>query len=227
MKTILLIEDDAAILRLEQTVVRDAGYAADSVADGQEARARLKTVPYAGVVLNVTVPGCEGYDLAAQIGARAPLVVVGSDEPDARKRAFDAGAMAFIGKPFTVEAFRSIIHSVIGPADPEVPGLRRAVLERPPPAVAPALPETSPSAESIPVRFQSGPVYWCEPEPAGWRCGRCELGLIASAEAGTTCSVCQAEVVLLRSGPRSGLGWLVAFIALALALGWVALHWWS
>jgi len=258
VKTVLVIEDDPTLLRLAETILRDAGYAADSVADPQEAREKAKTVPYSGIVFDVTVAGSEGYTTAAQIGGadanrHTPFIVVGSDEPDARKRAFDAGAVAFISKPFTAEGFRSAIFSVLSPAGPPLPGPpRRASRPAParvplapppipprqaraplaPPSVAPApapaarsaAPAPRPRAEAIrtddaiPVSFQGGPVYWCEPDAeGGWRCGRCETGLLASGQIGGRCSTCQAEVVTLSErSSGSGGGWLIVLVLLAL-----------
>ncbi len=242
MKTILLIENDPAILRLEQQVLRDAGYAADPVGDGQQARTKLKATPYHGIVLDLTVAGSEGYTLAAQIGGldanrHTPLIILGSDEPDGRRRAFDAGAMAFLPKPFTAEAFRAVIHSVISPTGPRAPAAPGVAIGRASRPVAPAPPAASPAeAEleagpvdgSIPVSFQGGPVYWCPPNAEGtWRCGRCELGVIGAAEVGSSCGICQAAVVQFRAGSGSGIGWLIVFIALGLLIGWAVLEWWS
>src|SRR5262245_43099329 len=96
VKTILLIEADPIVLRLEQQILRETGYAADWVSEGQQARAKLKATPYHGIVLDLGVPGGDGYALAEQLGdanRHTPLVIVGSDEPDTRKRAFEAGAL--------------------------------------------------------------------------------------------------------------------------------------
>jgi CheY-like chemotaxis protein len=255
VKTILLIEDDPALLRLEQTILRDSGYTAESVGDAEQARVKVRATPYHGIVLDLSAAGADGYALAGEIGTaganrHTPLILVGADEPDGRKRAFEAGAMAFLPRPFTAEAFRAVLHSVVSPAGPRPPGSPRAPSARgghraapvawspPPPAVARAGPRApapapapastpAPRAEDmIPVSYQGGPVYWCEPDAEGWRCGRCELGLIGAAEAGSTCSICQAAVLSVRGGSRGGLGWLVLlFVVLLLVLGWLVVDW--
>jgi CheY-like chemotaxis protein len=245
-KTVLVIEDDPAIARLETDVLRDAGYGADSAADAQAAREKAKKNPYAGIVFALGVPGSQGFATAEEVSLleanrHTPIIIVGSDEPDGRKKAFEVGAVAFMSKPFTAEAFRSVIYSVIGPAGPKPaagprPAARAAPvrnsLEPPPPAPAPfeALepdpPRTTGSEEAILVSFQGGQYYWCEPDPEGhWRCGRCETGMLASAEPGSRCSVCQAEVVLAPRSSRSGVGWLIVLVLLAVAgvVGWVVL----
>src|SRR5262249_49655724 len=132
VKTILLIEDDPALLRLEQTILRDAGYTADAAADGDQAPTKLQAPPYHGIVLALTVPGGDGSSRAEQISGldanrHTPLIIVGSDEPRGRQRAFDAGAMAYLPKPVTAEAFRTVLHSVISPAERRAPATARAV----------------------------------------------------------------------------------------------------
>jgi CheY-like chemotaxis protein len=250
-KTVLVVEDDPTLLRVEESVLRDAGYAADCLGDANAARQKAMTVPYSGIVFDVTVSGSDGYQTAAQIGGadanrHTPLIIVGTDEPDARKRAFDAGALAFISKPFTAEGFRSAIFSVMSAAGPPLAGPPRAASRTPsraptvripltPPRAAPAprseryapMPDDEPTppgrsesvrrGDAIPVSFQGGQVYWCEPDAEGnWRCGRCETGVIASGQIGGRCSICQAEVVTLEERSGSGGGWLVVLVLLVL-----------
>lgn len=76
------------------------------------------------------------------------------------------------------------------------------------------------------VRSATGGRYLCRPEPdrIGWRCGRCEQGVLVAPQIGSRCPVCQAEVVARRGG-GSGV-WLVLLVLVVLVLGWVALTWW-
>ncbi|MGH7265118.1 MAG: hypothetical protein ACREMB_09740, partial [Candidatus Rokuibacteriota bacterium] len=85
----------------------------------------------------------------------------------------------------------------------------------------------APDAEPLPVRTHDGLLYWSEPDPeGGWRCGRCETGILVSPAAGTTCSVCHAEVTWLEERSGIGLGWLVILVLLGLGAGWAALTFW-
>jgi CheY-like chemotaxis protein len=197
-------------------------------------------------VFALGVPGSQGFATAEEVSLleanrHTPIIIVGSDEPDGRKKAFEVGAVAFMSKPFTSEAFRSVIYSVIGPPGPRPAAAPRAPraapvripLDPPPPAPAPLdafeppeayeVQETVRVEGSILVSFQGGQVYWCEPDDEGhWRCGRCETGTLASAEPPSRCNVCQAEVVLQARSARSGFGWLIVLVLLALAAlaGW-------
>jgi hypothetical protein len=100
---------------------------------------------------------------------------------------------------------------------------------RPQPRRAAPAPAPAPrAADAIGVSYQGGPVYWCEPDAeSGWRCGRCELGIIASATVGSTCSICQAAVLARPGGSGSRIVWLVLLLVLLLGLfvGWLMLDW--
>ena len=76
------------------------------------------------------------------------------------------------------------------------------------------------------VRSATGGRYLCdlEPDRSGWRCGRCEHGILIAPRLGSRCLVCEAEVVPTRGG-QSGL-WFVLALLVALLLGWGALTWW-
>jgi hypothetical protein len=74
------------------------------------------------------------------------------------------------------------------------------------------------------VRSREGLTYACRFDAeTGWRCGRCEDGVIPNPQVGRTCPACAAEVIATRRG--LGIG-LIVFVILTLVLGWVALTWW-
>jgi CheY-like chemotaxis protein len=121
-KHILVIEDDLSILRLEQKILQAEGYGVETAVDGIAALAKLEATPYDAIVLDITLPGLDGYEVARRLRQfecqrDTPIVMVtGSGEPAARQWGFDAGAVVFFGKPFTAAAFRSVIRSVTGSA---------------------------------------------------------------------------------------------------------------
>ena len=72
----------------------------------------------------------------------------------------------------------------------------------------------------------TGGQYLCDREPdrSGWRCGRCERGILVAPQVGSRCPVCEAEVIATRGG-RSWL-WFGVLVLVALLLGWVVMTWW-
>ncbi len=217
---VLLVEDEQHVLRLERAVLMADGFEVETASGGHDALAKLKSTRYDGIVLDMQMPDIDGCEVAQQVrrieaNARTPVIMVtGSAERAARQRAFDAGAVAFLTKPFTADGFRSAIRTAIAP--PQGPAVPPRPTEPPaPPSVPPTPTPTRPSAgraavREVLVRSETGAMYACAPHPeGGWRCGRCELGLITAEgevpSVGSRCSMCQAEVVPARR--RGGKRW--------------------
>lgn len=228
---LLVVEDQEHVLRLERMVLITDGFDVETASGGREALEKLKSTRYDGIVLDMLMPEIDGCEVVRQIKSfglhrQTPVIMVtASLEPGMRQRAFEAGAAAFLNKPFTAEAFRSVIHSAISP--PQQPSVSPTPAAPPAPAppapapLAPARPAPAPvsstptstsrrprpAVSQIMVRAETGATYPCPPDPrGGWRCGRCEIGLITTEHdvpvAGSQCTICQAEVVQMERGGR-------------------------
>jgi CheY-like chemotaxis protein len=153
---LLVVEDQEHVLRLERMVLITDGFDVEIAAGGREALEKLKSTRYDGVVLDMLMPevdGCEVARLLKSIGLnrRTPVIMVtASLEPGMRQRAFEAGAAAFLNKPFTAEGFRSAIRTTIA-SRPDA-----AAPMRPPPAVAPP-PPVRPTSTPTPPPVRSTP----------------------------------------------------------------------
>jgi CheY-like chemotaxis protein len=222
---LLVVEDQEHVLRLERMVLIADGFDVETASGGREALEKLKRTRYDGIVLDILMPDIDGWEVFRQLKSdalnrRTPVIVVtASLEPGIRQRAFEAGAAAFLNKPFTAEAFRSVIHGPIGL--PQQPGV--AAPPTPPTSRQTARPVPAPGSRTptptwrrprfavgeIMVRAETGATYTCPPDPrGGWRCGRCDVGLITAEHdlpaVGSRCSLCQAEVIQTR---RRGRRW--------------------
>ncbi len=235
---ILVVEDQEHIARLERMVLVTDGFDVETAAGGREALEKLQSTRYDGLVLDMLMPEMDGCEVVRQLktirlNRQTPVIMVtASLEPGMRQRAFEAGAAAFLNKPFTAEAFRSVIRSAINPpqlagavhtvAPAPTPTPGRPAAAPPPPAQAVSSPPASarpvpatptptwrrprPAVGQITTCTDTGETYLCSPDPqGGWRCGRCELGLITAERdvpaIGSRCTVCQARVV---ETPRGG-----------------------
>lgn len=118
-KKILVIEDDPKVLRLEQAILAGAGYTVDTASRGAEAVEKLGTTQYDAIVLDIVMPGMDGYEVARRLrqldtNKDTPLVMVAAlSEPAVMKRGFEVEAAVFLKKPFTAEALRSAVRSVV------------------------------------------------------------------------------------------------------------------
>jgi response regulator NasT len=102
----VVVAEDEALIRLDVVeTLREAGYdVVGEAADGEEAVRLTQELTPDLVVMDVTMPGMDGIAAAEQIAeARlAPVVMLTAfSQAELVERARDAGAMAYVVKPFT------------------------------------------------------------------------------------------------------------------------------
>jgi CheY-like chemotaxis protein len=103
---VLVVEDDRDLVCLMEMVLTDAGYRVATACDGAEALKRVAEEMPGVILLDMRMPGMSGWEFArefrARYGRQAPLVVVTAAE-NARRRAEEIGAEAWLEKPFDLE----------------------------------------------------------------------------------------------------------------------------
>ncbi|MBO0880423.1 MAG: ANTAR domain-containing response regulator [Mycobacterium sp.] len=102
----VLIVEDEALIRLDLAeMLREEGYEiVGEAGDGQEAVELAQQLKPDLVIMDVKMPRRDGIDAAAEIASNriAPIVVLTAfSQRDLVERARDAGAMAYLVKPFT------------------------------------------------------------------------------------------------------------------------------
>jgi response regulator NasT len=103
----VLIAEDEALIRLDLAeMLREEGYeVVGEAGDGQEAVELAEQLKPDLVIMDVKMPRRDGIDAAAEIAAKriAPIVVLTAfSQRDLVERARDAGAMAYLVKPFSI-----------------------------------------------------------------------------------------------------------------------------
>ncbi len=103
----VLIAEDEALIRLDLAeMLREEGYqVVGEAGDGQEAVDLVEKLSPDLVIMDVKMPRRDGIDAAKEIAAKriAPIVVLTAfSQRDLVERARDAGAMAYLVKPFSV-----------------------------------------------------------------------------------------------------------------------------
>ena len=98
---ILVIDDDKRIRELLQRFLQNKGYRVTTAADGAEARRKMEGLDFDLLVLDVMMPGEDGFSLTRWLRARpgvagvAPVIILTArGQPDDR---IDAGLVAGIG----------------------------------------------------------------------------------------------------------------------------------
>jgi DNA-binding response OmpR family regulator len=101
---VLLIEDDPRVLRLEQMVLEKEGYTVLAAGTGEEALETLAELSPSLIVLDIGLPGMNGFTACYQIRevSQVPIIMVtgrGFDED--KIKGLEIGADDYITKPFS------------------------------------------------------------------------------------------------------------------------------
>jgi two-component system, OmpR family, response regulator len=146
---VLLVEDDDKFAQAVRRGLRNEGYAVDTVADGEAALAQTNVWDYDAVILDVMLPGRDGFDVCHTLRKRdywAPvLMLTARAEVDDRIRGLDAGADDYLLKPFSFGELLARLRALMrrAPAD------RPACLEVGDLVVDPATHEVRRAGESV------------------------------------------------------------------------------
>jgi DNA-binding response OmpR family regulator len=72
-ETILVVDDEQHIVELAQIYLEQAGYRVEGASDGKEALIRARHMHPALVVLDLMLPGMDGWEVCRQLRACLPL----------------------------------------------------------------------------------------------------------------------------------------------------------
>ena len=103
MSRILIAEDDAEIAMLERDYLEIEGFETELVEDGEQAAAAALTGRYDLILLDLMLPGCDGYEVCRRIRDRVDvpiLMVTARTESVDKIRGLGLGADDYIAKPF-------------------------------------------------------------------------------------------------------------------------------
>ena len=103
--TILAVDDLPQNLRLLDAVLSPRGYRVLTAASGEEALAMLPTAGADLVLLDILMPGIDGYEVCRRIRTTPgfeflPVVMITASGEQEKIRAIEAGADDFVSKPF-------------------------------------------------------------------------------------------------------------------------------
>ena len=100
-KRVLVVDDEKDVQDFVCGVLADAGYAVDAAGDGEEALVKIEASRPDLVVLDLMMPGLDGWGVLERLkrAPQPPVVVILSAFPDGW-RAIQAGAWECLAKPF-------------------------------------------------------------------------------------------------------------------------------
>lgn len=106
-RTILIVDDDVQTAEFLQRVLRNVGFTVSTAPDGDEALSRVAEESPDLILLDLDMPRMGGLEVCRRLKQSSltrlipVLILTGNDPVVARTQAWECGADAFIGKPFS------------------------------------------------------------------------------------------------------------------------------
>jgi two-component system, OmpR family, response regulator len=114
---VLVVEDDAAIASFISQGLREAGFAVDTAADGNDALIKARLGEYDAMVMDLMLPGRDGLSLITDLrrdGIRTPvLILTARRSVEDRVRGLETGADDYLVKPFAFPELLARVQALI------------------------------------------------------------------------------------------------------------------
>jgi len=118
-QTILIVDDDPNIVIALEFLMRQAGYAVATAADGRQALDWLASREPALMILDVMMPNKNGFEVCAEVRAdprlaSLPILMLTAKGREAEKaRGLALGADAYVSKPFSTHNLVELVRSLL------------------------------------------------------------------------------------------------------------------
>jgi len=113
---LLVVEDEPDLLKTLAKSLREEGYAVDTAMDGVEGLSKARDWDYDAVVLDVQLPGLDGWELLRRLRQKRKtpvLMLTARDTLNDRVRGLDTGADDYLVKPFELEELLARLRALI------------------------------------------------------------------------------------------------------------------
>ena len=122
-KTILIADDEPYLIRSLSYVLQREGYHVESAVDGQEAMSKIETLRPDLVFLDLMLPRLDGFQICRRVKERPDLrstyviILTAKGQQEDRQKGFQAGADAFMTKPFSPKEIIDKLRQILGSSD--------------------------------------------------------------------------------------------------------------
>jgi two-component system OmpR family response regulator len=113
---VLIVEDEPDLRSGLVRALRDEGYAVDAAANGADGLFNAEGVDYDAIVLDVMLPGLDGWEVLARLRQhkKTPvLLLTARDQSRDRVKGLDAGADDYVVKPFDLPELLARLRALI------------------------------------------------------------------------------------------------------------------
>jgi FixJ family two-component response regulator len=115
---ISVVDDDESIRRTTTLLIESFGFRAAAFASAESFLKSDQVHDTSCLILDLRMPDMTGLELQSELAAAGygiPIIFVTAyDDKESRGRAMQAGAVAFLGKPFSDEQLLQIVRSALG-----------------------------------------------------------------------------------------------------------------
>ena len=117
---ILVVDDERKNRQLIEVLLGADGYRVQCATSGEEALVMIAAEPPDLVLLDVMMPGVDGYRIATKlkgnpVTTHIPVVMVSAlDDRNSRTHALNVGAAEFITKPVNQATLKSVVRTLLG-----------------------------------------------------------------------------------------------------------------
>jgi two-component system, OmpR family, response regulator len=113
---ILVIEDEPDLLASLAQALREENYAVDTSEEGEDGLFKAETCDYDALVLDVMLPGLDGWEILRRLRERKKtpvLMLTARDTTQDKIRGLDSGADDYLTKPFDLEELLARLRALI------------------------------------------------------------------------------------------------------------------
>jgi two-component system OmpR family response regulator len=122
---VLVVEDEVKLAALLRRGLRGEGMGVDVAYTGEEALLRALATSYDAIVLDLMLPGCDGFEVCRRLRAEEvwspTLMLTALDDVESRVRGLDSGADDYLAKPFSFEELLARLRALLRRAAPPRP----------------------------------------------------------------------------------------------------------
>src|SRR5713101_3501022 len=120
--TVLLVEDEPSVGELVRSYLSRDGYRVIWVRSGEDALVELDRHPIRMVILDIGLPGMDGFDVCRAVRSRSPvpiLMLTARDEEPDRVVGLEVGADDYLTKPFSPRELVARIKAILRRVEPQ------------------------------------------------------------------------------------------------------------
>ncbi len=129
---VLIVDDEAPLRAVIREVLERAGYVPAEAINGLEALAQAAALRPDVILLEVRMRGLDGYEVCRRLKANPEtrqipvLFVTGMEDDELYHLATEAGAVAYLTKPFHLETLPAVIEAALATAEGQPAAQARA-----------------------------------------------------------------------------------------------------